>query len=156
VAAPRIARTAMVVLVDTLKNLDERPDPEQIAAMQELYRHDYAGAVANVLPRFLFAPTTPPEVAARLQREFLTATGDLAAELVAPLYRDDYHTAARALRVPVRAINGDLHPTDVAANRRWFHDYDLRPMPGVGHYPMLEQPDAFTAHLRAVLAELPR
>ncbi len=156
VAGTRLPPTAMIVLVDTLKNLDQRPDPAQTEAMLALYRDDYAGAVANILPRFLFAPTTPPEIAARLQREFLASTGDVAAELVAPLYRDDYHTAARALRMPVRAINGDLHPTDVAANRRWLHDYEARLMPGVGHYPMLEQPDAFTAHLRAVLTELPR
>ena len=155
VAASRIPRTAMVVLVDTLKDLDARPDPVETEAMLGLYRRDYATAVAQILPRFLFAPTTPPEVAARLQREFLAVPGELAAELVAPLYRDDYHTAARALRVPVRAINGDLHPTNVASNRRWFADYDLRVMPGVGHYPMLEQPAAFTDHLRAVLAELP-
>lgn len=152
VAAERVPRTAQVVLVDTLKNLDQAIAPAEVDAMLDLYRRDFATAVEQVLPRYLYAPTTPPAVIERLRHEFLAVPGDVAAALVAPLYREDYRAAARRLRVPVHAINGDLHPTDVAANRRWFADYHLHPMPGVGHYPMLEQPAAFAAALRAALA----
>jgi pimeloyl-ACP methyl ester carboxylesterase len=151
VAAERLPRTAMVVLVDTLKNLDQTMAPAEVDAMLDLYRRDLHVAVEQVLPRYLFAPATPPAVIARLQREFLAVPGDVAAELVTPLYRDDYRQAARRLRVPVHAINGDLQPTDVEANRRWFADYHLHPMPGVGHYPMLERPAEFTAALREVV-----
>lgn len=151
VAAERLPRTAMVVLVDTLKNLDHAMAPAEVEGMLDLYRRDLRTAVEQVLPRYLYAPTTPPAVIERLRQEFLAVPGDVAAALVAPLYRDDFRPAARRLRVPVRAINGDLHPTDVAANQRWFADYQLHPMSGVGHYPMLEQPAAFTAALRAVL-----
>ena len=152
VAAERLPRTAQVVLVDTLKNLDQTMAPAQVDAMLDLYRRDLTTAVEQVLPQYLYAPTTPPAVIERLRQEFLAVPGDVAAALVAPLYREDYRAAASRVQVPVHAINGDLHPTDLEANRRWFADYHLHPMPGVGHYPMLEQPAAFVAALRVALA----
>ena len=51
--------------------------------------------------------------------------------------------AGRRLTVPLRAINGDLYPTDVAANRKIKPDFDAIVMPHMGHYPMLERPDEF-------------
>lgn len=150
-AAERVPRAARLVLVDTLKNLDQAMAPAEVDGMLDLYRRDLRTAVEQVLPRYLYAPATPAAVIERLRQEFLAVPGDVAAALVAPLYREDYRAAARRLRLPVHAISGDLHPTDVEANRRWFADYHLHTMPGVGHCPMLERPAEFTAALRAVL-----
>lgn len=150
-AASRIERLAMLILVDTMKNLDQPQAPAQVDAMLATYRADYATAVAAILPRFLFAPGTPATVRDRLSNEFLAVDGDTAAKLVEPLYRFDVREAARQVRVPVRAIDTDLHPHDVAANRRYFSDYLVTTIPGYGHYPMLEDPETFNAALAAVL-----
>jgi pimeloyl-ACP methyl ester carboxylesterase len=56
------------------------------------------------------------------------------------------------VKVPVRAINSDVQPTAVEANRRWFADFDVEVLPAVGHYPMLERPAAFNEALRRALA----
>ena len=153
-AAPEVERLAGVILVDTLKNLDALPPPEQVAATLAGYRASYREAVEQQLPRYLFAPGTPPAVAERLTREFLSVTGDEAATLLEPLYRFDVREAARRVRVPVRGIGTDLHPFNLEANRAYFADYEHATIPGYGHYPMLEAPDAFNAALRAQLAEL--
>ncbi len=55
------------------------------------------------------------------------------------------------MTVPVRAINSDNQPTHLEGNRRWFADYDVEVLPGLGHYPMLEAPAAFNQALRTVL-----
>ncbi|MCX5748401.1 MAG: alpha/beta hydrolase [Proteobacteria bacterium] len=147
-------RVVGVVLVDTLKNVEQVPAAAEVDAMLALYRRDFRTAVEQVVPRFLFAPTTPPAIVTRLTREFLAYTGEVAAALLEPFYRYDVRERARQVRVPVRAINGDLHPPAVAANPRWFADYAMRSMVGVGHYPMLEDPATFDALLRSVLDEL--
>jgi len=152
VACPRIARVKRVVLVDTLKNLDQPMWFEQAKPMLDLYRKDFTNAVHTVLPKFLYAAETPPEIIARLNGEFLRSSGERAAQLLEPLYRCDLQQAARAVKVPVRAINSDAPPTALEGNRRWFADYDIEVMRGVGHYPMLEQPAAFNEALRRVLA----
>lgn len=153
-ASLRLPRTSAIVLVDTLKNLEQSIPPAQVDAMLGLYRRDFRSTLEQVASKWLFAAGTPPEVKARLLREFLEESGDQAAKLLEPLYRYDVRAAARQVSVPVRAINVDLHPTDVEANRKSFRDFAVRSMTGLGHYPMLEAPAQFNAQLRAVLDEL--
>jgi len=65
------------------------------------------------------------------------------------------HSAAvRRLTVPLRAINGDLYPTDVKANRKVKADFDAVIMKHMGHYPMLERPMEFNNRVREVVASL--
>jgi pimeloyl-ACP methyl ester carboxylesterase len=145
VAAPRIARLSRVVLVDTLKNVDQPMTLEQAKPMLELYRKDFRRGVLEVLPKFLYGPKTPREVIDRLNTEFLRVPGERAAAILEPLYRCDLQQAVRGVTVPVRAINSDQPPTNVEGNRRWFQDYDVELLEGLGHYPMLEAPEAFNA-----------
>lgn len=153
-AAPEIERLAAVILVDTLKDLDALPTREQVAPVLAGYRTNYRAAVETALPQRLFAPGTPPAVAERLTREFLATTGDHAATLLEPLYRFDVRAAAKRVHVPIRAIGTDLHPYRPDANRAYFADYAVTVIPGYGHYPMLEAPDAFNQALRAQLDAL--
>lgn len=153
-ACPEIENLAALILVDTLKDLEMQLPPEQVEAILAGYRADFPTAVETMLPQYLFAPGTPPAVKERLTREFLTATGDEAATLLAPLYRMDLRAAAKHVRVPVRGIATDMFPTNVAVNRTYFADYDSVTIAGFGHYPMLEAPDAFNAALRTQLASL--
>lgn len=151
-ACPEVERLVGVILVDTLKDLDALPSWEQAAPMLDSYRADYAKAVTELLPRYLFAPGTPPAVAQRLTREFLTVDGDTAARLLEPLYRFDLRAACRHVRVPVRGIASDAQPLALEGNRKYLADYAYVTIPGCGHYPMLEAPDAFNAALRAQLS----
>jgi pimeloyl-ACP methyl ester carboxylesterase len=153
-AALSLPRAAALLLVDTLKNVEQLLPTAQVDELLALYRRDFPFAVDRMLPQRLFAPGTPPEVSARLRREFLERTGEEGAALLEPLYRFDVRAAAEQLKLPVRAVNSDLQPTDVEANRRHFRDYAVRLVPGVGHYPMLEAPAAFNAALDETLAEL--
>jgi pimeloyl-ACP methyl ester carboxylesterase len=154
-AAPRIANTKAVILIDTLKNLDQQMPPDQVAQILALYRSDFRGAVENVLPQHLFSADTPAEVRARIQREFLAADPALAVAIIEPLYRIDLRETARRVTVPVRAINADFSPTNLDANRHYFRDYAYETIARSGHYPMLERPAEFNAALDRVLAQLP-
>ncbi len=153
-AAPKIARTRAVILVDTLKNLDQVLPPEQVAQQLALYRSDFRAAVEDVLPQYLFSRDTPPEVRARIQREFLAADPALAVQLIEPLYAMDLRETARRVAVPVRAINSDASPTNVEANRRAFGDFAYETIARSGHYPMLERPEEMNQALDRVLSQL--
>ena len=141
-AAPRIARTRAVVVIDTLKNLDQLVTPDQVAQLLGRYRSDFRAAVEEVLPQHLFSPDTPPAIRSRVQAEFLQHDPLLAVRIIEPLYQMDIRAAARRVAVPVRAINADFSPTNIEANRRYFRDYACETIAHSGHYPMLEQPDA--------------
>jgi pectinesterase len=53
-----------------------------------------------------------------------------------------------------RAINGDLFQTNVELNRGIHSNFDVVMMKGAGHYPMLERPEEFNAHLREIVKRL--
>jgi pimeloyl-ACP methyl ester carboxylesterase len=60
-------------------------------------------------------------------------------------------------RKPVRCINAAPEamfaiPTAVDVNKK-YADFDAVIMKGVGHFPMLEQPEEFNRKLREVLKE---
>lgn len=154
VASTEVSRTRAVVLVDTVKNLEQMMPKEQTQQLLGLYRKDFKSAVESILPPHLFSPSTPAAVRARIQGEFLAASPELAVSIIEPLYELDLREAARRVTVPVRAVNGDNGPTNAENNRKYFRDYDYVTMTGVGHYPMLERPDEFNARLDETLKAL--
>jgi pimeloyl-ACP methyl ester carboxylesterase len=62
--------------------------------------------------------------------------------------------SARKLTVPLRAINGDLFPTDIEGVRKIKADFDAVIMKHMGHYPMLERPEEFNRHVAEVVRDL--
>lgn len=153
-AAPAIPRTRAIVLVDTLKDLEERLTPEQAAQLLDLYRADFAAAILDVLPPYQFAATTPPEIRARLQAEFLRHDPAIAIAICGPIYTIDVRELARRVTVPVRAILSDYQPYNREHNARYFRDYEVVEIAGTGHYPMLERPGELNRLLDDVLARL--
>lgn len=66
----------------------------------------------------------------------------------------DPSASARRLAVPLRAINGDLYPTDVGAVRTIKGDFEVVLMRHMGHYPMLERPVEFDRLVAEVVERL--
>jgi pimeloyl-ACP methyl ester carboxylesterase len=64
--------------------------------------------------------------------------------------------ALREIKAPIRAISSDLVPSNVEGNRKYAPGYQSAIMKGLGHYLMLEQPEAFNALLAEAVRELAR
>ncbi|ASK30677.1 alpha/beta hydrolase [Chryseobacterium sp. T16E-39] len=154
-AALKIPKLKGVILIDTIKDLDEQYTEEAVEEFLFVnYRNDFKNAVENILPQYLFAESTPAPVKERIQHEFLQSTGETAVELLKPLYQTDFRKAAAQINVPVRAINSDAQPTNIDANRKYLKDFDYVTIEGVGHYPMLEKPTEFNLILENVIKQL--
>ena len=81
-------------------------------------------------------------------------------EVVLPILKAvfsyDAVAGLREVKVPIRAINADRAPTDIAANRKYAPQFDAVIIKGTGHYPMLEDPARFNQMLAEILRNLPR
>lgn len=150
-AASGQRRFARVILVDTLHDLDHAPTYEVVEPFFEQMRADFGGVVRTQLPQHLFLPSSPKAVVERIVGEFAGIAGPHAIALLEPYYRTDMRAAARRVRAPIRAINSTIQPTAIEVNRKYFPDYDAEIVPGVGHYPMLENPELFHAALERSL-----
>lgn len=154
-ASKNESKVKAIILVDTLKDLDQDFTPEQAEEfMFSNYRKDFKSAVENLLPQYLFVEKTPENVKKQLQSEFLQNEPDLAINILRPLYEMDIRKIAKQINVPVRAINSDASPTNVQNNQKYFSDYNYKTINETGHYPMLEKPDEFNAILNQVIGEL--
>lgn len=154
-AAVDLPKVKAIILVDTLKDLDDTFDPEQAEEfMFSHYRKDFKSAVENILPLYLFVDETPITIKNQLQKEFLQQDAELAIKALKPLYEMDIRKIAKLMDIPVRAINSDSQPTEIENNRKYFKNYDYRVITGTGHYPMLEKPEEFNKILKKVIEEL--
>ena len=150
-----LPKVKALVLVDTLKDLDQDFTPSQAEEfMFSHYRKDFRSAVENLLPQYLFVNDTPEEVKKQLQNEFLQHGYEFAINALRPLYEMDIRELARQVEIPVRAINSDASPTSADNNKKYFKDYDCKIITKTGHYPMLERPDEFNSILEGIINEL--
>ena len=142
-AAYRLAGRAIgVVGVDTLHQAKQVFPPEEARARASAYRTDFRNA-CDEMRQALFHPGAHPDLQAWSLSVMLTMDPEVVARLMEGLSGYDLGAAFRGAGVPIRAINGDLWPTDIEANRRLSPDFDAVIMKGAGHYPMLERPAEF-------------
>ncbi len=146
-------RAIGVVGVDTFQVLDEGEDSEGVKRRAEAFRKDYQGSVKQMI-HMLFHPDADPALVADAERRMSGTTPEAAYGIFMSLVGYNMAAPARKLTVPLRAINGDLYPTDVAAVRAIKPDFNVVIMKHMGHYPMLERPDEFNRLVAEVVAEL--
>jgi pimeloyl-ACP methyl ester carboxylesterase len=149
-AARRLRGRAIGVAgVDTLHDLTQRIDPAEARARADAFRLDFPGA-CRAMVNMLFHPGTQGELRAWAEQRMSTTPPDVVVRMMEGFAGYDMAVAARDAGVPIRAINGDLWPTNLERNRTIAPDFDAVVMPGAGHYPMLERPEEFNR----ILAEM--
>ena len=146
-------RVLGVVGVDTFQSLDYSTTPEQARQRADAFRDHYAESVKAMVKQ-LFQPDADPAVMADAERRMMKTPPAAAYAMFMSFAGYVPAASARKLTVPLRAINGDLYPTDLAGVRKVKPDFEVVVMKHMGHYPMLERPEEFNTHVAAVVAEL--
>lgn len=149
-AAARLAGRAIgVVGVDTLHEIGAVFPPEEARARAAAYRADFRKACTEMC-RALFHPGEHLDLQAWALTIMLAMDQEVVARIMEGLSGYDLGGAFRSAGVPIRAINGDLWPTEIEANRTLSPDFDAVILKGAGHYPMLERPAEFNRILTDV------
>lgn len=148
-------RVIVVVGIDTFQSLDYRITAEEARQRAEAFRNDYSGSVKQMV-QALFHPDADPALLADAERRMSRTSAESAYSMFVSTAGYDQAEPARRLTVPLRAINGDLYPTDIQAVRKVKADFDAVVMKHMGHYPMLERPGEFNRLVAAVVDELSR
>ena len=149
-------RVVAIVPVDTLQNVESKIPPEQLDAVFKQMSADYKTATTGLMNQFFFSPTTPAAVKERVTNEAISRQPEVALPILRAVFSYDAATGMREVKVPIRAINADRVPTDIAVNRKYAPQFDAVIIKGTGHYPMLEDPARFNQMLAEILRSLPR
>jgi pimeloyl-ACP methyl ester carboxylesterase len=142
-----------VVGVDTFQRIDYTVTEEEARQRAEAFRGDYSASV-NQMVRSLFHPDADPALMADAERRMGRTPPEAAYAMFMSMAGYDVGASAGKLAVPLRAVNGDLYPTDVQGVRRIKADFEAVVLPHTGHYPMLECPEEFNRRLAEVVAGL--
>lgn len=144
-------RVVLLVPVDTLNDAEWDLPPQVWEEFFGGLRADFPGAVEAFFRNLLCAPSSPPEVVARVVVEARAADPARAIAMLERARDFDLKAALRRLAMPVHAINSDANPTQLETNRKYVARFDVELLPGVGHWPMLEAPTAFGDALQRVV-----
>ncbi len=147
-------RVAALVPVDTLNNVEERMPPEQLESFLASMRADFKGATAEFLRQFMFTKRSDPKLIDRIVTDMTAAPPEVALAAMENLFRYDEAAGLARTTIPLRLLNADANPTDLAAARRHKPDVELTVMPRVGHFLMAEDPEEFNRLLARAVREL--
>jgi pimeloyl-ACP methyl ester carboxylesterase len=147
-------RVVAIVPVDTLHNVENKLPPEQLEGVYKQLRADYKGSVTGFLNQLFFSPSTPAAVKSRIISEVTSRPPELAIAILQGIFAYDAAPALREVKVPIRAINADMNPTNLEVNRKYAPQFDVVIIKGTGHYPMLEDPARFNELLSETLRSL--
>lgn len=152
-------RVIGVIGVDTFGDLGA---PVRSAADLEArikpMREDYIGYIHQMVPQRFFGPDANPALVRRVADDMALAPPEVAIPASAALLGHDANPTLAQLHVPVRTIDTELTGAlDLERIRRVVPGFQATVMPGLGHFPMMEDPAAFNrvleGEIAAILAE---
>ena len=145
-----------IVPVDSLQNVEQTLTPEQLDGVIKQMTADYKAATTGLLNQFFFSASTPEAVKTRVINEALARQPETAVAILKGIFAYKPGPAMKEIKVPIKAINADLNPTNLEINRKYAPQFDVVIIKGTGHYPMLEDPARFNQMLAEILKTLPR
>jgi len=146
-------RVIGVVAVDTLHDATITFSPGEAKERAAAFRQDFPAA-GHAMVVSLFHAETQPELRDWAERRMCGMPRQVVAGMMEGFAGYDVGAACRRAGVPIRAINGDLWPTNVERGRTVAPGFAAAVMAGTGHFPMLERPAEFNRHLVEFAEEL--
>ena len=153
-AARRLpGRVEGLVWVDVYRTLRKLRSREELERFMAPFRTDFVSTTLAFV-RGMFVPSSDPALVEWVAGDMAAARPDIALSGMehAMTFLPEVIGGLRELGLPVVAINPDNEPTDVEA--LWRHGVKTVLMPGLGHFPFLEDPPAFNHRLEEAIQEL--
>lgn len=149
-------RVIGIVAVDSLQGIGTKPpSAAQNARMLAPFEKDFIGATRKLVASAFFRKDADPIFMRRVADDMSQAPPSVALPALRALNSWDGTRQLAALRVPLIAINSDLHgPTNESRIRAVAPTFRAVTIPGTDHFLMMERPDVFNAELLKQLAAL--
>lgn len=146
-------RVAAVIGVDTMQDVERVITPEMLAPLIAGMKADFPTVTKQFVTQ-MFPAGADSALVAGVAGRMASAPPAIAIPVFQALFAYDLKTGFAGVKAPIREINADRNPTNLAGNRRHAADFDAVILEGVGHFPQLEKPAVFDAALAKVLAEV--
>jgi pimeloyl-ACP methyl ester carboxylesterase len=142
-----------IVGVDTFRELATPFPPEQFEPLLARMRTDFAKTVGGYVGEHFFTDRTDPILKKWIVEDMAAAPPEVAIPAVIALMAMDYGPIVAELDLPIIAVNSAGSPTGEAAIREIEPRFKVVHLQGVGHFPMLEDPQTFNRVLERIVAD---
>jgi pimeloyl-ACP methyl ester carboxylesterase len=146
-------RVIGLIGVDTYQDFEMANSQEQVTDFTAPFRTDFATSMDGVV-RSMFPENADSALVDRIAADMSTAPPEVAISAVENYISVNPMEVLKEVRVPIRAINSDMWPTNLKTNRKHAASFELKLMPGIGHFVQLEDPATFNRLLHETLDEL--
>ena len=146
-------RVIGIIGVDTFQDFAAAVSPEEIASAMTYYRANFKASM-EMIARSMFPWGVDPNLVERVVRGMTAANPGISLAVMEALFGYKPQRALRDVRLPIRVINSDRRPTNIAGNRKLAASFGARIMTGLGHFLFLEAPGEFNHVLEQTIAEL--
>jgi pimeloyl-ACP methyl ester carboxylesterase len=146
-------RVIGLIGVDTYHNLEIELSSEQIAEATDRFRDDFVPAV-DAFVRRMFPKNADSALVEQVAADMSSAPPEIAVNVVENYLSVNPLEMLKEVRVPIRAINCDKPPTNLENNQQHAASFELKLMPGVGHFVQMVDPTTFNRLLHETLDEL--
>jgi pimeloyl-ACP methyl ester carboxylesterase len=144
-------RVVAVIPVDSFVSVTP---PEEKEGFIAPFRQDFRKTTEMIVRQYMFTPRSDPQRVERIVADMTAAPPAVGISAMESYLRYDEGAGLAAAKAPVRLINSDLTPTDLAAWRKHKPDVGLAVMPGVGHFLMIEDAEEFNRLLGRAVRDL--
>jgi pimeloyl-ACP methyl ester carboxylesterase len=146
-------RVVGVIGIDTLHDVEMRFPKEQYDELLNGLGRDFAGACRSFV-QSMFIEASDPELVKEVTDDMCSTPPEVAIGALRAASTYDAAAGLDAAKVPLRCVNGTHFPTNVETNRKHVPSFQVYPIEGTGHFPMLERPVEFNRLLRQAVEEL--
>ena len=153
-AARRLGdRVIGIVGVDTFQKLGVKVPEEMAKNFIKPFEADFQGMTAGFVAS-MFLPGTDSALVAWVAGDMSSAPPAVGIGAMRANLAYDPAPALEEISVPIYGINGSLFPVDIETGRQHAETFEVRIMEGLGHFPMLEDPEGFNGILDEIVGIL--
>lgn len=150
------SRVIGIVGVETFNSVGApAPSKAQVDALIKPFEADFIGETRRFVTEHLFAPGGNRDLANKVAYDMSLSAPRVAIPSLRAVLEYDFTEPLKEVRVPIVAIDSDLgEPVNEARIRKVLPKFHATIIPGVGHFPMMEDPARFNAALETEIQAL--
>lgn len=142
-----------LVGIDTFQNFETEYTQEQFDEFLEPFKANFTKSVSSFV-RSMFPFNADPALVEWVVADMSSAHKEVGINAMEGLFNFDPKEVLKEVRIPIYCINSDMRPTNVEVNRRHALVFEVKYMPGIGHFVMMEDPETFNKLLAETISEI--
>lgn len=146
-------RVIGLVGVDTFRDFAQKFPEDQQKAFLDPLTANFKGTTDRFV-RSMFPDNADSALVAGIAADMASEPAEVGIGAMKSIINYDPVPALKELKIPIRCINADKWPTNVEGNKKLAYSFEVKFMPGRGHFVHLEDPATFNGLLAETIQEL--